>query len=206
MKNIDAMDISNNNLSGEIPTSIGNCLMLEYLYLQGNSFHGAIPSSMASLKGLRDLDVSQNSLSGPIPKDLEKLLFLEKLNLSFNNFEGEIPIGGVFKNISAISLNGNTRLCGGIPKLQLPKCPVNVMKPRKSIGFKLAIVIIFVVQIFLFFSYFLVWMKNSKKKSPSMVSTMDLLSNVSYKELYQATSGFSPSNLIGLGSFGSVYK
>ena len=39
-----------------------------------------------------------------------------------------------------------------------------------------------------------------------MVSTMDLLPNVSCKELYLATSGFSPSNLIGSGSFGSVYK
>ena len=142
LKNINQMDISNNNLSGEIPTSIGNCLILEYLYLQGNSFHGAIPSSMASLKGLLELDVSQNNLSGPIPEGLEKLLFLEKLNLSFNNFEGKVPIEGVFKKIGAVSLIGNTKLCGGIPKLQLPKCHVNVIKPRKSIGFKLAIVII----------------------------------------------------------------
>ncbi|KAK4579450.1 hypothetical protein RGQ29_029211 [Quercus rubra] len=206
LKSIYKLDISNNNLSGEIPISIGNCLIMEHLELQGNSFHGVIPSSMASLKGLRHLDVSQNNLSGPIPEGLEKLLFLENLNLSFNNFEGEVPIEGVFKNISAISLIGNAKLCGGIPKLQLPKCHVNVIKPRKSIGFKLAIVIISIVQIFLLFSSFLVWMKKSKKKSPSTVSTMDLLPNVSYKELYQATSGFSPSNLIGSGSFGSVYK
>ncbi|KAK4579448.1 hypothetical protein RGQ29_029209 [Quercus rubra] len=206
LKNIYKLDISNNSLSGEIPISIGNCLILEHLELQGNSFHGAIPSSMASLKGLRHLDVSQNNLSGPIPEGLEKLLFLENLNLSFNNFEGEVPIEGVFKNISVVSLIGNTKLCGGIPKLQLPKCPVNVMKPRKSIGFKLAIVIISIAQIFLIFSSFLVWMKKSKKKSPSTVSSMALLPNVSYKELYQATSGFSPSNLIGSGSFGSVYK
>ena len=52
LKNINEMDISNNNLSSEIPTSIGNCSILEYLYLQGNFFWGAIPSSMASLKGL----------------------------------------------------------------------------------------------------------------------------------------------------------
>ncbi|XP_050250719.1 probable LRR receptor-like serine/threonine-protein kinase At3g47570 [Quercus robur] len=207
LKSIYKLDISYNNLSGEIPISIGNCLVLEHLELQGNSFHGAIPSSMASLKGLRHLDVSQNNLSGSIPKGLEKLLFLENLNLSFNNFEGELPMEGVFKNISVVSLIGNTKLCGGIPKLQLPKCPVNVMKPRKSIGFKLAIVIISVVQIFLIFSsILLVWMKKSKKKSPSTVPTMNLLQNVSYKELYQATSGFSPSNLIGSGGFGSVYK
>ena len=31
-------------------------------------------------------------------------------------------------------------------------------------------------------------------------------SNNSYKMLHQATNGFSPSNLIGSGSFGSVYK
>ena len=139
---------------------------------------------MASLKGLRLLDVSQNNLSGSISEGLEKLLFLEQLNLSFNNFKGEVPIERVFKNISVVSLIGNTKLCGGLPKLQLPKCLVNVMKPRKSIGFKLAIVIISIVQIFLLFSSFLVWMKNLKKKSPSMVSTMDLLPNVSYKELY----------------------
>ena len=208
LKNIDELDVSNNNLSGEIPTSIGNCLMLEVLYLQGNSFEGAIPSSMASLKGLRRLDVSQNNLSRSIPKELEKLHFLENLNLSFNNLVGEVPTEGVFKNTSVISLIGNTKLCGGIPKLQLPKCPVKVMKPRNSIGFKLAIVIISIVLFLFLFSSFLVlyWMKKSKKESLCVVSTMDLLPNVSYKELYQATSGFSPNNLIGSGSFGFVYK
>ena len=127
------------------------------------------------------------------------------MNLSFNNFEGEVPIKGVFKNISALSLIGNTELCGGMQKLQLTKCPVNVMKPRKSIRFKHAIVIISIVQIFLLFSSFIVWMKKSRKKSPSMVSTMDLI-NFSYKELYQETNGFSRNNLIGSSSFGSVYK
>ena len=39
-----------------------------------------------------------------------------------------------------------------------------------------------------------------------MVSIIDLLPNVSYKELDQATSGFSPSNLIGSSYFGFVYK
>ncbi|XP_030956599.1 probable LRR receptor-like serine/threonine-protein kinase At3g47570 isoform X1 [Quercus lobata] len=208
LKNIHILDFSNNNLSGEIPTSIGDCLILELLDLHGNSFEGAIPSSMASLKGLQHLDVSQNNLSGSIPKGLEKLLYLENLNLSFNNFEGDVPIEGVFRNTSATSLIGNTKLCGGIPKFQLPKCPVEVMKPRKSFGYKLAIVIISIVLFLFLFSSILViyWMKKSKKKSPSMFSTMDLLPSVSYQDLYHATCGFSPDNLIGSGSFGSVYK
>ncbi|KAK4579475.1 hypothetical protein RGQ29_029228 [Quercus rubra] len=208
LKNIFTLDVSYNNLSGEIPTSIGNCLMLEFLNLERNSFEGAIPSSMASLQGLQFLDVSQNNLSGSIPKGLEKLSRLENLNISFNNFEGEVPEGGVFKNTSVISLIGNTKLCGGVPKLQLPKCPIKVMKPRNSIGFKLAIGISSIVLFLFLFSSFLVLyrMKKSKKKSPSVVSTMDLIPNVSYKELYQATNGFSLNNLIGSGSFGSVYK
>ncbi|KAK4573700.1 hypothetical protein RGQ29_031586 [Quercus rubra] len=206
LKNINELDVSNNHLFGEIPASIGSCLILEHLYLQGNSFKGAIPSSLASLRGLRRLDVSQNNLSGPLPKGLEMLPFLEFLNLSFNNFEGEVPTEGIFKNTSVISLIGNTNLCGGIPQLQLPKCPV--MKPRSSIRFKLAIVIISLVLFFILFSFLFVlyWMKKSKKKPCSMVPTIDLLLNVSYKELYQATNGFSPNNLIGSGSFGSVYK
>ncbi|KAM3697856.1 hypothetical protein ACJW31_06G144300 [Castanea mollissima] len=208
LKNVNGLDVSNNNLSGEIPTSIGNCLVLEQLYLQGNSFEGSLPSSIASLKGLQYLDVSQNNLSGSIPKGIEKLPFLNYLNISFNNFEGEVPTEGVFKNTSVISLIGNTKLCGGISKLQLPKCPLSFMKPRKSTGFKLAIVVVSIVIFFFLFSSFLAlyWMKKSKKKSPSMVSTISLLPNVSYKELYQATGGFSPSNLIGYGSFGAVYK
>ena len=148
-KNINKLDVPNNNLSGEILTTIGNCLILEHLYLQGNSFKGALPSSMASLKDLQHLDVSQNNLLGPIPKGLEKLPNLENLNISFNNLEGEAPIEGVFKNTNAMSLIGNTELCGGITKLQLPKCSKKVMKPRKSNSFKLAVAIISVV---LFFS------------------------------------------------------
>ena len=208
LKNINELDVSNNNLFGEIPTSIGNCLMLELLYLQGNSFEGPLPSSLASLNGLQHLDISQNNLSRPIPKGLEKLPLLEILNLSFNNFEGEVPTEGIFKNTSAVSLFGNTKLCGGKPKLQLPKCPMKVTKTRNLVGFKLAIVIISIVLFLFLLSSFLVlyWMKKSKHKSLYVASTMDLLPNVSYKELYQATSGFSPINLTGSGSFGSVYK
>ena len=50
------------------------------------------------------------------------------------------------------------------------------------------------------------WRKKYKKKSSSIVSKMDLLPTIFYKMLHRATNGFSLNNLIGSGSFGSVYK
>ena len=181
-------------------------MSLEYLSLQGSSFEGFLTSSMAFLKGLQFLDVSRNHLSGSTPKCLEKLPFLKKLNPSFNDIEGEVPTKGVFKNASAISVNRNTKLYGGVPQVQLPPCPVKVMKPRKSLSFKLIIAIAVVILCFFLFSFLLVlfWRKKSKRDSSFVffVSTIELLPNVSYKMLYQATNGFSPSNLIGTGSYG----
>ncbi|GAU15750.1 hypothetical protein TSUD_235660 [Trifolium subterraneum] len=51
LKNIDWLDVSENHLSGDIPRTIGDCISLEYIHLQGNSFNGTIPASLASLKG-----------------------------------------------------------------------------------------------------------------------------------------------------------
>ena len=163
---------------------------------------------MASLKGLQHLDVSRNNLFGLIPMDLEKLSFLKYLNISFNDIEGELPTEGVFRNINAISVIGNNKLCGGIPQLQLPTCP-KFSKSRKFIASRLTITIVCVViTCFLLLSSFLdlYWRKNSKQKSSSIASKMDLLPTISYKMLHQATNGFSLNNLIGSGSFGSVYK
>ncbi|KAK4594904.1 hypothetical protein RGQ29_018583 [Quercus rubra] len=207
LKNINSLDVSKNNFSSEIPTTIGNCLNLVYLGLQGNSFNGTIPSSMASLKTLEYLDISRNNLSGLIPNGLEKLSFLKYLNISFNNIQGEVPTGGVFRNVNAISVIGNNKLCGGIPQLQLTTCHI-VTKSRKSFTSKVTVTIICVVVCILLVSSFLAlyWRKRSKKKPSSIVSKMDLLPTVSYKMLHQATNGFSPNNLIGSGSFGLVYK
>ncbi|XP_058004334.1 putative receptor-like protein kinase At3g47110 isoform X2 [Hevea brasiliensis] len=201
-------NLSGNMLSGEIPGTIGFCLGLEYLYIHGNSFQGIIPSSMASLKGLRELDLSRNNLTGEIPKDLQSLPYLLYLNLSFNNLEGEIPAKGVFLNASAISLMGNIRLCGGVPELHQPKCPTKAMKKGKSIAIKLAIIIPCVILfVLLMLAIMLMYRKKvSKKSSSATPKETDRLVKVSYRDLFDATSGFSADNLIGSGSFGSVYK
>ncbi|KAJ1396853.1 Serine/threonine-protein kinase, active site [Sesbania bispinosa] len=124
LTNINWLDLSENLLSGNIPGTIGQCMRLEYLYLQGNSFHGIMPSSLASLKGLQRVDLSRNSLSGSIPKGFQNISFLEYLNVSYNMLNGEVPTEGVFQNASKLGVAGNNKLCGGIPELHLPPCPV----------------------------------------------------------------------------------
>ncbi|XP_030963549.1 probable LRR receptor-like serine/threonine-protein kinase At3g47570 [Quercus lobata] len=109
-------------LFGKIPTSLGSCVKLESLAMRSNFFQGVIPSSLESLRGLEVLDLSKNNFSGNIPKFLESFIFLELLNLSYNNFDGEVPTNGVFKNISATVIKGNSKLCGGMPKFDLPIC------------------------------------------------------------------------------------
>ncbi|KAM7473423.1 hypothetical protein LguiB_020666 [Lonicera macranthoides] len=210
LKNINTLDVSNNKFIGSIPETIAACLSLEYLYIQGNFFQGIIPSALAALKGIRELDLSRNNLSGEIPEDMEKLPYLQYLNLSFNELEGEVPKKGAFGNASSISIIGNSKLCGGIKELKLPSCQINVKKPRRHPKFKLVIIAFSAALLFvlIIISIFLHSRRRRKaRKDPaSLDSTLKRLLRISYHELYRATAGFSPQNLIGSGSFGSVYK
>ncbi|XP_043695358.1 probable LRR receptor-like serine/threonine-protein kinase At3g47570 [Telopea speciosissima] len=209
LKSLSTIDISKNKLSGEIPYSIGDCNSLEHLYMGGNFFEGTIPQSLTLLKGLLDLDLSHNNLSGNIPKDLQNLLALRSLNLSFNNLEGEVPTKRIFGNASAVLVNGNDKLCGGVAELHLPTCTNHgFTKQGKSNAFRIVLAIVGVVLGFiLIFSFLtLYWIRRSKSKPPSTPLIGDQFLKLSYKELFQATGGFSSANFIGSGGFGSVYK
>ncbi|KAM7469563.1 hypothetical protein LguiA_007746 [Lonicera macranthoides] len=212
LKNINKLDVSNNKFTGSIPKTIAACSSLEYLYIQRNIFQGIIPSALATLKGIRELDLSLNNLSGEIPEDMEKLAYLQYLNLSFNELEGEVPKKGAFGNASTISVLGNSKLCGGIEELKLPSCRVKVKKPRRYLSFKVVIIssgaaLLFVLIIISIFLRSQRRKRRKARKNPtSLDSTLKRLLRISYHELYRATAGFSPQNLIGSGSFGSVYK
>ena len=207
-KNLEELDISKNMLFGKIPTSLGSCITLEYLYMGSNFFQGIIPLSFKSLRGLQRLDLSNNNLNGQIPKFLEIFVYLEYLNLSYNHFEGEVPTNGVFKNTSATFLEGNGQLCGGIPEFQLPKCKYEESNKRRlSLTLKLIISISFAFfGVILVLSLLLIYSLRKKRKVNTIRGSQNLLLSLSYQSLLNATDGFSSANLIGVGSFGSVYK
>ena len=204
------LDLSNNRLSGKIPTTLETCLSLGGLYLEGNSFEGAIPQSLATLRGLEQIVLSQNNFSGNIPKFLSKLVSLEYLNISFNDLEGEVPSEGIFANSSKISIFGNSKLCGGVQELHLPTCTgKNLCSSRKLLALKIVIpissMVIFVLVLLYFFPTCFV-MRNSREGALTKPSFEDRKLRVSYARLLKSTNGFSKNNLIGSGSFGSVYK
>ncbi|XP_077226265.1 receptor kinase-like protein Xa21 [Tasmannia lanceolata] len=210
LKNLERLDVSHNKLSREIPSSLAHCKSMRELYMQGNTFRGDVSSVFTTLTSIEVLDLSFNNFSGKIPKYLEGFQFLRYLNLSLNNFEGEVPKQGVFGNASAISVVGNANLCGGIPELKLPTCPVlaNVRRGKAHVS-RVIILVASAVACLIFLLCVpasLYWIRKLRKK-PSSLSSMDGRHfKVSYAELFKATDGFSLANLIGKGSYGSVYK
>ena len=208
LKHLSVLYLSSNKLSGEIPKDLALCLALTELGLGSNFLHGSIPLFLGSLRSLEILDISNNSLSSTIPVQLENLTFLYKLDLSFNNLYGEIPILGVFSNVKAISIIGNKNLCGGIPQLKLPAC-FRVPSKKNKISFKKKLILIIVIGgvLISFIAFIIVHFLTRKPKMlPSSPSLRNEKLRVTYGQLHAATSGFSSSNLVGTGSFGSVYK
>ncbi|GFY93177.1 leucine-rich repeat protein kinase family protein [Actinidia rufa] len=209
LRNLGFLKLSHNKLSGEIPSSLSSCISLQYLYLDNNSLKGVIPQSLESLRSIEELDLSDNSLSGELPNFFDSFSFLRKLDLSFNDLEGEIPAGEVFQNASAISVLGNNKLCGGIPALELPSCPDDEPRKKKMpLGLALLIpTVCGVLSIILTPSILILCWLRKMRNQPSVASSlMDSWGSISYNKLLKATNGFSSANLIGTGSFGSVYK
>ncbi|KAK3419978.1 hypothetical protein EUGRSUZ_G00754 [Eucalyptus grandis] len=207
LQNLGELRLNGNRLSQQIPSSIGSCISMEHLYVQDNFFEGPLPSIMSSMRGLQVLNVSNNQLSGQIPKFLESLN-LTNLSLSYNDFEGALPTGGVFRSAISTSVVGNKKLCGGLPDFQLPKCYYKELKRMRISGIANILIstisALVGVACILSLLYFF-WFRQNKNASASS-SSEDGFLHVSYHNLLKATGGFSSTNLLGMGNFGSVYR
>jgi Leucine-rich repeat (LRR) protein len=109
------LELDHNQLTGAIPASLGNLVNLQDLRLDDNKLSGFLPSELTSLANLRDISLGGNQLTGAIPGWLENLSDLERLNLSENQFTGGIPeqLGNLNK-LKYLVL-GNNQLSGSIP-------------------------------------------------------------------------------------------
>ena len=133
---------------------------------------------------------------------------LAYLNLSFNELNEEVPKLGVFKNL-IVSIEGNYNLCGGIQQLNLPICPTSSTKKKKNhLPVKVVVLVIAAACLSSLALIFIVrhWRRKSRKNVSSAPLYNSQFQRISYLDLHKATGRFSESNIIGVGSYGFVYK
>ncbi|XP_027155139.1 LRR receptor-like serine/threonine-protein kinase FLS2 [Coffea eugenioides] len=203
LKAITLLGLSRNHLSGNVPSSIGGLQSLANLSLAQNKFEGPIPDSLGHITSLEVLDLSNNNLSGPIPKSLEVLSYLTHLNLSFNHLRGEIPSGGPFENFTYESFMYNDELCGA-QRFHVPPC-----WGHKKVFHMLGIILSITAAVIAVATVAILLLRCQRKNEVSRnadLLPMGLARRISYYELVQATNDYDESNLLGKGSFGSVYK
>ncbi|KAL3511922.1 hypothetical protein ACH5RR_024639 [Cinchona calisaya] len=124
---MSGLDLSDNRLTGEIPSEFGGLIAIRALNLSRNFLQGSIPSSLSMLIQVESLDISYNNFSGDIPSSLDSLHFLSIFNVSYNNLSGRTPEKGQFANFDERNYKGNPGLCG--PLLKRSCGPVNVAQP-----------------------------------------------------------------------------
>ncbi|MBA0754363.1 hypothetical protein Gogos_021790, partial [Gossypium gossypioides] len=122
---IKAIDLSNNQIGGNIPSNLP--VTMQNFFLSANQFSGSIPDSLSSLTMLTDMSLNNNNLSGEIPDAFQSLSGLINLDLSNNKLSGSLPPS--MENLSSLTtlrLQAN-QLSGTLDVLQdLPLRDLNI--------------------------------------------------------------------------------
>ncbi|KAL5217746.1 hypothetical protein ABZP36_018430 [Zizania latifolia] len=111
-RNLGEISLSNNQLTGALPASIGSFSGVQKLLLDRNSFSGIVPPEIGRLQQLSKADLSSNAFEGGVPLEIGKCRLLTYLDLSRNNLSGKIPpaISGMrilnYLNLSRNHLDG----------------------------------------------------------------------------------------------------
>ncbi|KAL7178822.1 hypothetical protein ACSBR1_042220 [Camellia fascicularis] len=112
--NLQILDLSVNKISGEVSDLIeglSRCSnsSLKELRLRNNDLSGQLPNSLGHLKCLRSLVLKENLISGPVPKTVEKLSLLKELDFSYNEMNGSIPASlGKLMELTRLQLYQNS--------------------------------------------------------------------------------------------------
>lgn len=108
----------NPNVTGSIPTEIGNLVLMQNLRLGKTSLTGSLPLSISKMKNITNLSINNtgiNGITGSVPNEYGELQKLVFLDLSGNNLTGTLPESvGEIVDMEDIFMNNN-QFTGDIP-------------------------------------------------------------------------------------------
>ena len=109
LRHLTGLNLSNNMLSGNIPSSLGNLAELITLDVSYNLLEGNIPESFANLVNVKVLSISHNNLAGEIPEavlqsDLWKSVG-DKVDLTQNGDNKLTGAGNQYVAVTGVALD-----------------------------------------------------------------------------------------------------
>lgn len=123
---LEYLDLSYNNLEGNIPSEFGEMAALQVLDVAHNKLSGILPASLGQLRNLGVFDAAHNKFQGRIPASFSNLTFLVQIDLSDNDLVGAIPSTGQLSTLPASQYANNPGLCG------VPLGPCSSSYPENS--------------------------------------------------------------------------
>lgn len=116
---VTAVILDSNRLDGTLPPSISNLTSLVSLSLSNNVLSGVIPSTIGAngtLPSLVSMDLSGNLFSGAIPSSIFQLPNIKYLSLKSNSLSGNLP-ANMGSSVNALYLSNN-QLTGSLAPIE----------------------------------------------------------------------------------------
>jgi hypothetical protein len=116
MSELTGLDLSDNGLTGQMPSGLAAVGGLQHLNLSANpALSGRLPVMWGALTELRKLDVSRTGATGNVPGTWAALQQLEELRLDSTNLTGALPTSlGLLGNLRVLSAR-NAGISGAVP-------------------------------------------------------------------------------------------
>lgn len=130
LTSLTVIDLSTNSLSGKIPQCIGTfSRSLSVLDLHMNQFLGKIPSTFPKANILRNLNLRGNGMEGPLPQSLINCRKMEVLDLGDNKINDTFPNWLESLPLLQVLVLRSNRLYGpiGNPKTRFPFQKLRIM-------------------------------------------------------------------------------
>jgi Leucine-rich repeat (LRR) protein len=119
---LKSLELGGNYSQGRIPPTLSNASNLFVIDISANNFTGVVPSSLGKLTQLSILNLELNKLQANSKQDWEffnnlaNCSKLQALSLAFNQLEGQVPssLGNLSVQLQRLYL-GNNQLSGSFP-------------------------------------------------------------------------------------------